>query len=99
MPTLAETLPGLEFNTWVGVWGPAGLPDALVARLHGTFQAVTAEPALAQMLHGTAPSPSPRRRRRSPPWWSARPGPRCNRSRATTSGSTERCYLGIVGIG
>ncbi len=57
VPTLAETLPGLEFSTWVGVWGPSGLPDALVARLHGLFRAVTAEPALVQMLHDTSTEP------------------------------------------
>ncbi len=57
VPTLAETLPGLEFSTWVGVWGPAGLPDALVARLHGLFRAVTAEPALAQMLYDASSEP------------------------------------------
>lgn len=57
VPTLAETLPGLEFSTWVGVWGPSGLPDALVARLHGLFRTVTAEPALAQMLYDASSEP------------------------------------------
>ncbi len=58
IPTLAETLPGLEFSTWVGVWGPSGLPDALVARLYGLFRAVTAEPTLAQMLYDASSEPT-----------------------------------------
>ncbi|MES2609172.1 MAG: tripartite tricarboxylate transporter substrate-binding protein [Pseudomonadota bacterium] len=57
VPVLAETLPGLEFSTWVGVWGPSGLPDALVARLHGLFRTATAEPALAQMLYDASSEP------------------------------------------
>ena len=32
-PTIAETLPGFEFYTWYGLWGPAGLPREITARL------------------------------------------------------------------
>jgi tripartite-type tricarboxylate transporter receptor subunit TctC len=35
VPTIAETLPGFEINSWLGFLGPAGLPPAVQARLHG----------------------------------------------------------------
>jgi len=36
VPTVAESgLPGFAFFSWYGVWGPPGLPDAIVARLNG----------------------------------------------------------------
>ena len=34
-PAAAETLPGYEFYTWYGLWGPAGLPREILARLNG----------------------------------------------------------------
>jgi tripartite-type tricarboxylate transporter receptor subunit TctC len=33
VPTIAETLPGFEINSWLGFLGPAGLPPAVQARL------------------------------------------------------------------
>jgi tripartite-type tricarboxylate transporter receptor subunit TctC len=33
-PTIAETLPGYEFYTWYGLWGPAGLPRELTQKLN-----------------------------------------------------------------
>jgi tripartite-type tricarboxylate transporter receptor subunit TctC len=34
VPTIAETLPGFEINSWLGFLGPAGLPPPVQARLH-----------------------------------------------------------------
>ena len=34
VPTVAETIPGFEVNTWYGLVGPAGLPPAIVKRLN-----------------------------------------------------------------
>jgi tripartite-type tricarboxylate transporter receptor subunit TctC len=34
IPTIAETLPGFEINSWLGFLGPAGLPPPVQARLH-----------------------------------------------------------------
>jgi tripartite-type tricarboxylate transporter receptor subunit TctC len=34
VPTIAETLPGFEINSWLGFLGPAGLPPTVQARLH-----------------------------------------------------------------
>ena len=34
VPTVAETLPGYEFTSWYGLWGPAKLPAEIVQRLN-----------------------------------------------------------------
>ncbi|MBA2961994.1 MULTISPECIES: Bug family tripartite tricarboxylate transporter substrate binding protein [Ramlibacter] len=34
VPTIAETLPGFEVESWYGVLGPPGLPPAIAARLN-----------------------------------------------------------------
>jgi tripartite-type tricarboxylate transporter receptor subunit TctC len=51
VPALSETFPGLEFNTWVGLWGPAGLSEELVRRLHSVFLEINAIPAVSQMIY------------------------------------------------
>jgi len=33
LPAIAETVPGYEFNSWIGVFGPAGLPAPIVDRI------------------------------------------------------------------
>jgi tripartite-type tricarboxylate transporter receptor subunit TctC len=33
LPTIAETLPGFATSVWFGLWGPAKLPPALLAKL------------------------------------------------------------------
>jgi len=33
-PTVAETVPGYEFYSWYGLWGPASLPKDIAARLN-----------------------------------------------------------------
>ena len=34
VPTVAETLPGYEFTSWYGLWGPAKLPSEITQRLN-----------------------------------------------------------------
>jgi tripartite-type tricarboxylate transporter receptor subunit TctC len=34
VPAIGETVPGYEVNHWYGLWGPKGLPKAIVARLN-----------------------------------------------------------------
>jgi len=34
VPTVAETVPGYEFYSWYGLWGPARLPAEVTARLN-----------------------------------------------------------------
>ena len=37
IPTIGETVPGYEFNNWVGVLAPGATPNDIVARLHGSI--------------------------------------------------------------
>ena len=32
VPTISETVPGFEVIHWYGIWGPKGMPAAIVAR-------------------------------------------------------------------
>ena len=34
IPTIGEFFPGVSFNNWLGIWGTAGTPDPIIARLH-----------------------------------------------------------------
>jgi tripartite-type tricarboxylate transporter receptor subunit TctC len=34
VPTVAESIPGYEFYSWYGLWGPAKLPPAITQRLN-----------------------------------------------------------------
>ncbi len=51
IPTAAEAgMPGLEFASWYGIWGPKGLPRGIVARINTEMQQVMAEPAVVRRL-------------------------------------------------
>ena len=34
VPTVGESVPGYEFYSWYGLWGPAGLPSNITAKLN-----------------------------------------------------------------
>ena len=57
VPTLAESYPGLEMFTWVGVWAPAGTPDAIVQRLQTAFAAISNEPDMLKALGDAGSEP------------------------------------------
>jgi tripartite-type tricarboxylate transporter receptor subunit TctC len=57
VPTLAETYPGLEVFTWVGVWAPRGTPEPIVRRLHDTINAATKVPELQKAIADTGSEP------------------------------------------
>jgi tripartite-type tricarboxylate transporter receptor subunit TctC len=58
IPTAAESgMPGLEFFSWYGVWGPRGLPAEIVGRLNAALAEGMAEPATAQRLTGLGFTP------------------------------------------
>jgi len=44
VPTIAETLPGFEIDTWWGLIAPAGTPTDLVAKLNAAFVAALQSP-------------------------------------------------------
>lgn len=49
--TFAEAgLPGVESLSWYGLFGPAGLPDAVVARLHEDLRKVSADPVVQRQM-------------------------------------------------
>jgi tripartite-type tricarboxylate transporter receptor subunit TctC len=46
LPTLAETWPGFEASLWNGMFGPAGMPAAVVARLNTEVNRLLVEPEM-----------------------------------------------------
>jgi len=51
VPSIAESgFPGFEASVWYGVVGPAGLPAAIVARVHSEVQKALAAPELRARL-------------------------------------------------
>lgn len=51
VPTMAEAgLPDFNAATWFGIFGPAGLPVAVEARLHDAISSVASRPAFKQRI-------------------------------------------------
>jgi tripartite-type tricarboxylate transporter receptor subunit TctC len=50
VPTMAEALPGFEVNNWIGVFGPAGLPAAITAKLNAEIFSLMRAPEVQQRL-------------------------------------------------
>ena len=51
VPTLNEAaLPGYEANAWYGVFGPAGMPAEIAAKIQGDITRVLAEPAMREKI-------------------------------------------------
>jgi len=50
VPRLAEFYPGLEVTPWLGIFAPAGVPQAVIARLHEATNAVLADAATAEKI-------------------------------------------------
>ena len=46
LPTIAETLPGFEFVSWMGSFVPAGTPMSIVDKLNAELKKAVADPAL-----------------------------------------------------
>ena len=56
IPTLAETLPGFELTTWLGFFGPGGLPRERVNALsQALIQALNADEVKAKLLEQALP--------------------------------------------
>jgi tripartite-type tricarboxylate transporter receptor subunit TctC len=50
LPTISETLPGVEMTSWLGFVGPAGTPRPVVERLNAEIRAVVALPDVQKKL-------------------------------------------------
>ncbi|MCR0981178.1 Bug family tripartite tricarboxylate transporter substrate binding protein [Roseomonas populi] len=51
IPTVAESgMPGLEFASWYGVWGPRGLPAEIVQRVNAALVAGMRDPNVVERL-------------------------------------------------
>jgi tripartite-type tricarboxylate transporter receptor subunit TctC len=59
VPTMIESgFPGLSLGFWVGLWAPAGTPEAIVAKLNETTNAALGSPEMRSAMErlGVAPS-------------------------------------------
>ena len=50
VPTIAETLPGIEAQSWLGIVTSPGTPQPVIDRLNRELRAILAEPAVQQRL-------------------------------------------------
>jgi tripartite-type tricarboxylate transporter receptor subunit TctC len=50
VPRLAEFYPSLEVTPWLGIFAPAGVSNAAIARLREATHAVLADPAMAEKI-------------------------------------------------
>lgn len=60
LPTVAETVPGFQYNIWYGLFAPARTPPALVEKISAAVQRALKEPDVVPPLvaQGTEPAPS-----------------------------------------
>lgn len=58
VPTIAQAgVPGYEFNSWIGVFGPKNLPQPIADRLHAELEKVLKQPAVVKALADQALDP------------------------------------------
>ena len=60
VPTIAEAgVPGFDYNLWVGLFGPAGMPAELVDRINKDVQRALASPEIKERLANLGAEPMP----------------------------------------
>ena len=57
VPTIAETVKGFEFISWMGTFVPAGTPRPIVERLNAELKKAVADPAVAANLNSQSLDP------------------------------------------
>jgi len=50
VPTVAESVPGFDVSNWIGLFGPAGMPPAIVAKLNAEVRKIMASPEIQKRL-------------------------------------------------
>jgi len=59
LPSISETVPGYELNTWYGIFGPAGMSKNVALRLNQAFIQCLNSPEIKQQLIALAYDPDP----------------------------------------
>jgi tripartite-type tricarboxylate transporter receptor subunit TctC len=60
VPTIAEAgVPGYEASTWNGIVGPAGVPQAIVAKLNAEINKAIVSPAMRERFAAVGAEPAP----------------------------------------
>ena len=57
LPTVAETLPGVEVSAWYGLMAPAGTPKEIITRLNAETVRAIATPKVAQQIANSGAEP------------------------------------------
>jgi tripartite-type tricarboxylate transporter receptor subunit TctC len=57
LPTVAETLPGVEVSAWYGLLAPAGTPRSIITRLHAETVKAIADPKVASAIRNAGGEP------------------------------------------
>ncbi len=57
LPAIDESLPGYEFDSWIGLLGPAAMPKAMVEQINAAIAGLLKNPAILDRLdkHGVVP--------------------------------------------
>lgn len=50
VPPISDTVPGYEFNSWIGIFGPARLPPAIVTSMSDVIAAGVRQPEVNQRM-------------------------------------------------
>ena len=60
VPPIADALPGFTVDAWYALFGPAGTPEPVVAKLNAQIHAILADPEVSKRLvdQGLLPAPS-----------------------------------------
>lgn len=58
VPSVSETVPGFGFDSWAGLFAPAGTPAAVIARLHDEVAQILSQPEIKNQLSGLGAEPA-----------------------------------------
>ena len=59
IPTIAETLPGFDAQSWHGLFAPAGTPKAVVEQIAADVKRIFEQPAVTAKLKEIGAEPAP----------------------------------------
>ena len=57
VPTLSTLLPELEYESWLGVRGPRGLPPRVLERLNREIREIATSPEISARIHALGAMP------------------------------------------